>query len=47
MYDSLIIITLIVIGSLVVTALDWELKGRWFEPWKNQKFYNYIEILVV
>ncbi len=29
---SLIIIILTVIGSLVVTAVDWEPKGRWFEP---------------
>jgi hypothetical protein len=32
MYDSLIIIILIVIGSIVVTTLDWEPKGRWLDP---------------
>jgi hypothetical protein len=32
MYDSLIIIIYSGIGSLVVTTLDWEPKGQWFDP---------------
>ncbi len=40
MHDSPIIFILIVIGSLVVTTLDGEPKGRWFDPWWSRKFYN-------
>jgi hypothetical protein len=40
MYDSLIIIIFTVIGSLVVTTLDWEPKGRLFDPWWSRRFYN-------
>ena len=31
-YSSRISINIIINGSLVVTTLDWEPKGRWFDP---------------